>query len=80
MGWPVRSNPRALVVGWKIAFSADKQGTPVQTRDGPAAVTRQLTHVAFCLPLLLKALKKVFNGEKALGDMRLGSQKTYQRV
>ena len=44
---------RALVVG-RTNFPADKQGTPVQTRDGPAAVTRQLTHVAFCLPLLLK--------------------------
>jgi hypothetical protein len=30
----------ALVVG-RRSFSADKQGTPVQTRDGPAAVTER---------------------------------------
>jgi hypothetical protein len=31
---------RALVVG-RTNFPADKQGTPVQSRDGPAAVTER---------------------------------------
>jgi hypothetical protein len=31
----------ALVLVGNNSFSADKQGTPVQTRDGPAAVTER---------------------------------------
>jgi hypothetical protein len=35
------SYDRALVVGSGVVGPADEQGTPVQLRDGPAAVTVQ---------------------------------------
>jgi len=41
-----------LVVGLPFLLVADEQGTPVQFRDGPAAVTECYQGIYICLPLL----------------------------
>jgi hypothetical protein len=61
---------------------SDKQGTPVQIRDGPAAVTEchfRETDSSHCRTSARSAKSEPPNDEKA-SFSKLGSQKTYQRV
>ena len=64
---------RALVVGSSVG-RADEQGTPVQIRGGPAAVTEEVGR-----PILFGHCRAQVTARRP-GQPELGSQKTYQRV
>jgi hypothetical protein len=63
-----------------LAETADKQGTPVQDRDGPAAVTEGFDKGKLIRAIVAGRSKRMPCRDEKASFPDLGSQKTYQRV